>query len=157
MKTKAVLGTASLMAAMAILSAPASADTALRGGMTSIKNVASTLASQQQYADFKWHEGRAVSAASPARGNDGNNFKWASRKSESDVQTAAVENADAVEARHKWGIKADATQARHKWGIKADANQARHKWGIKTDANQARHKWGIKADATQARHKWGIK
>jgi hypothetical protein len=156
MKLKATIGAASVFASLAVIAAPANADGQLRGGMTSVKVVASTLATQTQYSDFKWADGRAVSAASEPRNTRGDNFKWGKR-TQKNGDSVAMSARDSVGARHKWGIRADVEQARHKWGIRADAEQARHKWGIRADAEQARHKWGIRADAEQARHKWGIR
>ena len=143
MKLKAMIGAASVFVSLAAIAAPASADGQLRGGMTSVKVVASTLASQTQYTDVKWTTGRAVSAASEPRDTRGDNFKWANRQNRHGA-AVVVSDRDSAGARHKWGIRADADQARHKWGIRTDAHQARHKWGIRADADQARHKWGIR-------------
>ncbi|MEE4204215.1 MAG: hypothetical protein V2I45_11330 [Halieaceae bacterium] len=157
MKLKATIGAASVFASLAVIAAPANADGQLRGGMTSVKVVASTLATQTQYTDFKWTDGRAVSAASEPRNTRGDNFKWGKRNFEPEILTVSNESPDANEARSRWGIRADADQARSRWGIRADADQARSRWGIRADADQARSRWGIRADADQARSRWGIR
>jgi hypothetical protein len=154
MKTRIIVKglSATLFTTAIALTSTAFADGQLRGGMTDVKHVASSLAEGDRYASFKWQQANVKTSTNPQ--------EWHSKGSATSTQSGVVADAKKVDANssaHRWGIKADANQAAHRWGIKADADQAAHRWGIRADADQAAHRWGIKADANQAAHRWGIK
>ena len=122
--------------ATALISATgfAHAEGQLRGGMTAIHNVASAIATQNGYSNFKWVEGSRDSGPVVNRASraSSNTYKWASHPSATGAQTAGIE------------VSADAEQTRHRWGLRNDADQSRHRWGLRNDADQARHRWGLR-------------
>ncbi len=134
MSVKKVLTNTLLATALIGGSGLAQAEGQLRGGMTAIHNVASAIATQNGYSNFKWVEGTRSSGPVVNRASRAstNTYKWASHPSATGSQTAGIE------------VSADAEQTRHRWTMKNDADQTRHRWTMKNDAEQARHRWTMR-------------
>ena len=151
---KLTKGFTSCIAAVALMSSAAYADSEMRGAVTAVSNVAIGLAAETPHNGFRWAEredatGPAVNTPQQANRSG---FRWANHPAATDDSqaVAAEERIDANQSASRWVIRNDADQAASRWVIRNDAGQAASRWVIRNDAGQAASRWVIRNEAGHA-------
>ena len=147
--------------AIALTAGNAFADNEMRGAVTAVSNVASSVVAATPHNGFRWADradtsGPTVNVPQQA---DRSGFRWVSQPAAvgNNSTVASEEGLDVNQTASRWIIRNDASQSASRWIIRSDADQNASRWIIRSDADQTASRWIIRNDANQTASRWIIR